>query len=953
MLPTAFICKNDDHGKPTYVCAAAINDTIHSYFPDFNTESPHGKLLNLCHDLSISEIESYLFRNRKRKKGESLLALFANNAIKYRIQAYIDNRMEQILDIIKDNQFYLCHKLERKIHFNDVHINFLHKNALPKLKFVKTQVGIKYSLTLDIGDKNIVPAHFKPIIVTQNPGYIIVNRNVIRVEDIDTAKLKPFIKNEDIFIPNSSIKTYFDKFVSEILNKVEIEVENFEAIKENTLKKAEIFFVYPFNLKKWCIDIRFIYDHFTFKLSETIQKRHKIVISDTNEITVHQCDRNIADEAKMVDVLKDLGFQLLDGRLMCYGDNPFSTIAKITELHSVIKEHFDVHEPEIDNKTIALSSIVEVASFELVNDWFDLHGNIQIGDASFPISRLFRNIRNDNRYFLLDNGKYAIIPEEILTKYSQIVKYAVEDGKKWKLSKVHSPLIEENEIAPQSQKTIVDDVEYIPNDKLKASLRPYQIEGVKWLIKHRKNGLGACLADDMGLGKTLQTIAALVDAKENLSTNDVVSKATNNFVQLDLFGETVEVGRNALNAFIVLPASLVFNWYKELKKFAPSLHIINYTGAARKNKQVSLMSFDVILTTYQTLVSELKYFKAQHFHYVILDESQQIRNNNSKSFQAVHALSCDHRISLSGTPIENSLKDLWAQMEFINPAILGNFSFFKSNFLIPIEKENNEFAIAELKKLIAPYILRRTKEEVAKDLPELSESISWVEMQEKQAKLYEKEKSAARNYLAGLDRNDNNYRFNVLATIMKLRQIANHPSIVYSDYDGGSGKFDEVTEQIKTIAKSGHKLLVFSSFLSHLDYIESYLESTNITYVKLTGQNNADAKERAVVQFQNEKHISVFLISIKAGGTGLNLTAADYIFIIDPWWNPFVEKQAIARAHRIGQTNNVHVTRFITRDTIEERIMHLQAKKRKLSDDIIEVDKLSTWSDSDLEDLIG
>lgn len=951
VLPNAYVCDLDERDQPLYIQALALQDTIYGYIENFNVESGHGALMEICRELEIPALENYFFKNKKKGKNDTLAALFVDITIKKRIQAYIDRRLDKFLQIIKENAYPLCMNLERKVHVQDVLLVFSDLFAEPNLSFIKTQTGIKYCLTLSIGLEEINLCQHPITIITNNPGIFVIDKHIIvRLNKIDAVKLKPFIKNESVFIPERSIKTYFEQFVAEMLNKVEIQAEGFDVKLSNTLMDADLVFVLPFTTDKWCIDVRFKYENFSFQLSEKIQKKHKIIVSEDNEVTLLQCERSIDDESQKVETLCNLGFKMLDGRLLSYGNGKYSALEYVSQIIDDLKIEFSIPNFTIDNKKISFASMIEEANFNLVNDWFDLHGSIRVGDETYAFSKLFENIKNNDPLFKLKDGTYAIIPEEILTKYSQIVRFAVIREGHWQLNKAHFTLIAGDGNETVAAKSLIEDVAYSASPLLKAELRPYQLEGVKWLIKHRLNGLGACLADDMGLGKTLQTIAALLDAKTNKKQVDLIPV---NPVQLDLFGEAITLGRNALNALIVLPASLVFNWYSEIKKYAPALHVVNYTGVNRKQLKATLMSFDVILTTYQTLVTDIDFLENQHFYYVILDESQQIRNKQSKTFQAVNALNAENRISLSGTPIENSLSDLWAQMEFINPDILGAFNFFKSHFMIPIERDMDEVKISELKTLIAPYILRRTKGEVANDLPDLIENIAFAELLDEQERIYEKEKSAARNYLAGLDKNDPSYRFNVLASIMKLRQIANHPKIAFPDYNGESGKFEEITNQIFTITKSGYKILIFSSFISHLELIENWLKGANINFAKLTGSTNQNERKKVVEQFQNDSNVSVFLISIKAGGTGLNLTAADYVFILDPWWNPFVEKQALARAHRIGRKNNVVVTRFITRDTIEERIMQLQAKKKKLSDGIIAFDTLPDLSDSELENLLN
>ncbi|MDH7445253.1 DEAD/DEAH box helicase [Aquimarina sp. 2201CG14-23] len=490
------------------------------------------------------------------------------------------------------------------------------------------------------------------------------------------------------------------------------------------------------------------------------------------------------------------------------------------------------------------------------------------------------------------------------------------------------------------------DFEYQPSSQLKATLRPYQEEGVKWLIQHQQNQLGACLADDMGLGKTLQTIATLVHTKEQLTPEPQETKT----IRLDLFSDPLEI-KTYLKALIVLPSSLIFNWAQEILKFAPQLTITKYIGSDRKNIVPYLETYDIILTTYTTLSKDISQLQKTEFTYLITDESQQIKNKESKIFKAINAIHSKHKISLSGTPIENSLTDLWSQMEFINPGMLGSYPFFKDHFKIPIEKHQNEERIKELKTLIEPFILRRTKEQVAKDLPALTEQIVYTEMLTAQEKEYESQKSAARNLLLGIDPISTN-KIHIINTLTKLRQLANHPKLLHTSTEDISGKFIDVTSHLETLVRSNKKVLIFSSFVSHLDLYQEWCTSQNISFVSLTGQTKNSDREKVVNEFQSNDAISLFFISLKAGGVGLNLTKASYVVLLDPWWNPFIEKQAIARSHRIGQENNVLVTRFITKNTIEEKILKLQERKKNLSDEIIAIDTIPDYVENDLAELL-
>ncbi|AXT51251.1 DEAD/DEAH box helicase [Aquimarina sp. BL5] len=546
----------------------------------------------------------------------------------------------------------------------------------------------------------------------------------------------------------------------------------------------------------------------------------------------------------------------------------------------------------------------------------------------------------------MNDESIFIIPLEWMTRYKSLANFGKVKEDSILVSKVNYTLLKQ--IVPPEELDISEniDIDYQPSSKLKATLRPYQEEGVKWLVKHYQNQLGACLADDMGLGKTLQTIATLAFAKEQLAPAPDDIKT----IRLDLFSNPLEV-RTYLKALVVLPSSLVFNWAQEILKFAPHLTITKYIGSDRKKIAPYLETYDIILTTYTTLSKDIVTLQKTEFTYLITDESQQIKNKESKIFKAINDINVKHKISLSGTPIENSLSDLWSQMEFINPGMLGSYPFFKDHFKTPIEKHQNEERVKELKALIEPFILRRTKEQVAKDLPELSEQTIYTEMLTEQEKEYESQKSAARNLLLGIDTVSTN-KIHIINTLTKLRQLANHPKLLNHNTESSSGKFKDVTSYLETLVKSNKKVLIFSSFVSHLNLYQEWSTNQSISFVSLTGQTKGSDREKIVNEFQENDAISLFFISLKAGGVGLNLTKASYVILLDPWWNPFIEKQAIARAHRIGQKNNVMVTRFITKNTIEEKIIKLQEHKKNLSDEIIAIDAIPDYIESDLEELL-
>ncbi|MDQ3073165.1 MAG: DEAD/DEAH box helicase, partial [Bacteroidota bacterium] len=386
----------------------------------------------------------------------------------------------------------------------------------------------------------------------------------------------------------------------------------------------------------------------------------------------------------------------------------------------------------------------------------------------------------------------------------------------------------------------------------------------------------------------------------------------------------------------VMPTSLIHNWLYEVKKWAPELKTLVYTGLNRKEQVRLFNRCDLILTTYGTARNDIELLKKYDFNYVILDESQVIKNPAAKVTRAVKSLKSKYRISLTGTPIENSLSDLWSQFSFLNPGLLGSYKFFIGEFAQPIEKKGDEERRNRLKKIISPFLLRRTKEEVARDLPPLTEKIYFSEMTESQAKIYEEVRGHYRMKVMEAIENDGEKgaQFFILKGLMQLRLIANHPAMYDPEYTGSSGKFDDIINSLTSLLSEGHKVLVYSQFVRHLDLLKKEFEKLEIRHAYLTGSTTNRGK--VIDNFKNDPQCQAFLISLKAGGVGLTLTEAEYVFMCDPWWNPATEQQAISRAHRIGQNKSVFAYKFISKDTVEEKIIQLQERKLQLSSGIIQ-----------------
>ena len=414
----------------------------------------------------------------------------------------------------------------------------------------------------------------------------------------------------------------------------------------------------------------------------------------------------------------------------------------------------------------------------------------------------------------------------------------------------------------------------------------------------------------MGLGKTIQMLAYLQSKKENSSGRPV--------------------------SLLVVPKSLITNWQREAANFTPGLTFLEHLGPGRTKNKADFKQFDIVLTTYGTMRQDVKLLRSFHFNHIILDESQAIKNPLSQTARAARLLEGEQRLCMTGTPVENNTFELWSQFAFLNPGLLGSLDFFKQEFAAPIESQENQKAVETLRSLIYPFILRRTKEQVAPELPPRSERVLYTEMSPHQKRLYDKTRERYRSELLGLIEAEggmNNARMKILEGLLRLRQISIHPALADPAYKYDAPKYERLLETLETLQTENHKALIFSQFIKALDLLRSELDGRGIPYAYLDGQTKD--RQAQVDTFQNDPDIPFFLISLKAGGVGLNLTAADYVIHLDPWWNPAVELQASDRAHRIGQDKPVFVYKLITRDSVEEKILLLQEKKKDLVENLI------------------
>ncbi len=555
-----------------------------------------------------------------------------------------------------------------------------------------------------------------------------------------------------------------------------------------------------------------------------------------------------------------------------------------------------------------------------------LQVSVAFGKEEIPLNVLQKMLLSGQKAVMLKDGTLGILGDEWLQQYAAIIKHGkvqkneVEVAKFLALSseqkegeeQVLQPLIKQGWWQKWQQWQRTDEKVYEVPASVKASLRPYQQKGFEWLTLLAEAGAGGCLADDMGLGKTLQTICFLAHHIHHHPNSENI---------------------------IVCPSSLIYNWQQELQKFTPGISSVVFHGAGRSNDLLE-QNHQVIITSYGTLRADSDLFLKKVYGVAVIDESHNIKNPSAQITTMVNALDAVTRIALSGTPVVNNTFDLYAQLNFSLPGMFGSREFFKREYADAIDRYHDEEKIQALQKLTAPFILRRTKEQVAKDLPEKSEMILWCKMHQRQQEVYNEIKDQIKSNIFLNIKNEglNKSKLAVLQGMMKLRQVCNSPLLLPQEEQQDckeSIKTEVLMRELKNIIGS-HKALVFSQFSTMLDLLAKEADKEGISYYHFDGQTPPAKRAEMVKAFQEEGNsTNLFLISLKAGNSGLTLTAADYVFLFDPWWNTAVEQQAIDRTHRIGQTKNVFAYKIICKDTIEEKIVQLQQRKKKLAEELV------------------
>ena len=828
------------------------------------------------------------------------------------------DKVGKLLSLLRESRVYFYDR----VHFQlGAPVNFAGTKA--RIEFRLTDTGERAKLVPYLRfEENEWALDSNFLVLCSEPIWLLKHDVLIEVEGMNNAAaLMPFTRKKyEVSIPKEDVPTFLNALAAQtdLFQNFRLPGETqVQTVQEITAKRL---YLDEFE-EGLLVNLRFCYGGVEVDRNDV---RMTLWGSDGRANGFVKVLRNGVEEAAALDVLLRTGLKLTkDGRITTRKGLSLDWL--LDEVPKLVAAGFTLFGEEKLQRFKVNRAVAQIrVAVESGIDWFDLNVEIDFGGMLLSLKELQKAMKLKSRYVKLADGSLAQLPEYWLQRFQHVLNFAEAEEGRLKFSHFHVTLIDEL-FAQASQKTFdqsyQEKVRQLQNfvgiknvpvpASLQGTLRPYQSAGFDWLQFLKEFRFGGCLADDMGLGKTIQALALLLSVQQE---------------------------EPIAPSLIVTPTSVIFNWMNELNRFAPSLRVYNQTGGERDRSTKNYNEYDVVLTSYGTLRRDILFLKDVQFNYVILDESQFIKNPLSQTAKAAKVLKSKHRLALTGTPVENTTVELWSLFSFLNPGLLGNLNYFKEAFARPIEQNRDAGAVELLRKMVFPFVLRRTKDQVEKELPPKVENIVYCDMSPPQAKLYTQWRDYYRAALlkqiaeVGLHK----ARMNVLQGLMKLRQIACHPVLVEESYHHKAGKYDALVEYFDELLAEGHKVLLFSQFVKMLTVIRRHLDSAGIPYEYLDGKTRD--RKSCVERFQTDDTCKIFLISLRAGGTGLNLTAADYVIHYDPWWNPAVETQATDRSHRIGQDKRVFVYKLITKGTVEEKILQLQERKKELVSNIIATD---------------
>lgn len=782
-------------------------------------------------------------------------------------------------------------------------------------------------------------------IIQRSPLWLLVDQNLLKLGDsLHAEAISGFLENPEILIPQKDESEFLKKHYLSLAEQIPLEGDlvSWEIVDEAPVKRLFL------NENSGVIQAQLRFGYGSHEVTFDPHNPHDTLLRKPNTWTLVRIVRKPDFEASVMDSLASAAYGL---KRVPSSDQPgiLQLRARLHPvdflLHSIprlAQNGFEIFgEDKLKTARVNRNTPTIAINVSSGIDWFDVKAVVNFGDLAVGLKDIRKAFRKKERYIKLADGTIGELPQEWLEKYKHLFGLGEETGDGLRLSKHHLTLIDQAVSATdevQVDEQYRQHLEQLRNfagiqsyplpQKFQGELRPYQKAGFDWLHFLHEYGFGGCLADDMGLGKTIQALVFFQSLQEGCNGKAQPASSSPGDGQLNC----------SKASLLVVPRSLLVNWQRECNRFTPTLKILEYTGGDRQQNFSAFDETNIVITTYGVMLRDIHLLCQYKFNYILLDESQAIKNPLSQTTRAARLLQGSYRLVLTGTPVENSTVELWSQFTFLNPGLLGNLEYFKDEFGGPIEKKNDEETAQLLRKIVYPFILRRTKDQVAPELPPRSERILYCDMDPSQRKFYNRTRDYYRGLLLGLIEKEglNHNRLKILEGLLRLRQISNHPRLMDEKFRGDSGKFELLVETLETLQSEGHKALVFSQFVSMLRILRNELDERRIPYAYLDGRTNN--RQEQIDAFQTDPNLPFFLISLKAGGLGLNLTAADYVIHIDPWWNPAVEAQATDRTHRIGQEKPVFIYKFITRDSVEEKIMVLQEKKKQLVDQLISTD---------------
>lgn len=833
--------------------------------------------------------------------------------------------------------------------------------AEPDIKFKLQEIGLKeYKITtnIDIYDYTIYNGRKYTYLLLKNKLYRCSNRYKNTVIKLLEIFRRNFAK--EIILPEGQLTNFFSIIEPNIKNNLDIEEEQYKKIKKYIPAELYAKLFLDYNEKNYLIaDIKFIYDD--IEINPLENKKNEEILS-----------RNTIKETKLLNMFVKNGFMLdqMNNRLILANDDKIYDF--LTNDINMYMQNFEVLVSDrFKEKEIKNSNVVNLG-VKIENNLLDIDFTNLDFDAT-ELQKIMQQYRLKKKYYRLKNGSFVNLEENEAVKFiSNITEDIDVDYSRINNNSLQLPMyralyldkiLEKNTsihaVKDENYKKLISDMdakELEGNIKLpkslNATLRGYQSVGIQWLQMLDYYGLGGILADDMGLGKTVQILCVICSYLEENSNKDGVNSNQEQ-------EENNQIKEKKKPTLVVCPSSLCLNWQNEIEKFTKSITsiVIHGTLEERKRQIANIQNYNIAITSYELLKRDIDEYKEHNyqFKYVIADEAQYIKNNNTQNAKAIKNISAETRFALTGTPIENSLSELWSIFDFIMPGYLFGYRKYKELYETPIVKENDEKAMLKLKKLIEPFVLRRIKGEVLKELPDKMVTVLNSQMTEEQEKIYLSYLSQAKtNAIQEIKENGiEKSQIKILALLTRLRQICCHPSLFIDNYNGDSGKLSQCIEIIKDGIQSGHKILLFSGYTTMFEIIEKELKKEGIEYLKLTGQTKVSDRMNLVDEFNNNPDKKLFLISLKAGGTGLNLIGADMVIHYDPWWNLSAENQATDRTYRIGQKRNVQVYKLITKNSIEEKIYDLQKRKEILIDSMLSTNQtfISKLSKEDIMSL--